>query len=244
MKVNVSGKLMHKMNILSSEFRVEVGGYLTGKIVNGELFLDDVLIPNQRISSTSDIISPEHQIALRKQHGDKVKNIVGHWHSHHNMGAFWSATDTALHEGIMQYKEYFVFIVSSNGQHLAKVCVKKPLSIERDRVGIHMPEFDAIRAGMKELMSDNSFSSSEFDNEDDDDDEDEDDDDDYDEDEEDEDDEEEREDWTDGDKLDCVKCDRFVSSVNEDGLCPECASEEEHAWPKPEEKEEKLETYY
>ena len=29
----------------------------------------------------------------------------------------------------------------------------------------------------------------------------------------------------------CIKCDHFVSSTNEDGLCPKCAAEEQNAWP-------------
>jgi len=37
-----------------------------------------------------------------------------------------------------------------------------------------------------------------------------------------------KEDWIDFDKLNCIKCDRFVESVNEEGLCPECAEEECH----------------
>lgn len=31
------------------------------------------------------------------------------------------------------------------------------------------------------------------------------------------------EDWTDGDKLVCAACDRFVSSLDKNGLCPECS---------------------
>jgi hypothetical protein len=199
-------------------------------VIEGELYLDDVLIPRQRIGSTSDVISPEHQIALRREYGDKVKNIVGHWHSHHHMGAFWSPTDLELHNGIMQYRDYFVFVVSSQGNHLVKVCVKKPLIIEQDRVKMHMPEFDVVRASMKDLMADNSLGYSEFDKEDDDDD----DDDDTEEEDKEDDSDSDRYDYRDGDKLDCVKCDRFVSEINNEGLCPQCASEEEHAWPKEE----------
>ena len=33
-------------------------------------------------------------------------------------------------------------------------------------------------------------------------------------------------DFTDGDKLDCVKCDRFVSEIDDDNMCPQCANEE------------------
>jgi hypothetical protein len=35
------------------------------------------------------------------------------------------------------------------------------------------------------------------------------------------------EDWIDGDRLCCSKCDRFVSEINDKNLCPSCAGEEE-----------------
>jgi len=35
------------------------------------------------------------------------------------------------------------------------------------------------------------------------------------------------EDWLDGDKLSCKKCDRFVSSINDKGFCPNCEKEGE-----------------
>ena len=35
----------------------------------------------------------------------------------------------------------------------------------------------------------------------------------------------ELEDWTDGDKLTCIKCDRFVSILNENKMCPESLEE-------------------
>lgn len=37
----------------------------------------------------------------------------------------------------------------------------------------------------------------------------------------------EREDFIDCDKLVCSKCDRFVTSLNKQNLCPECAGEED-----------------
>jgi Zn finger protein HypA/HybF involved in hydrogenase expression len=35
-----------------------------------------------------------------------------------------------------------------------------------------------------------------------------------------------KEEWIDGDKLNCIKCDRSVESINNEGLCPECEEEE------------------
>jgi len=33
-------------------------------------------------------------------------------------------------------------------------------------------------------------------------------------------------DYIDGDELECCKCDRFVSEINNDGFCLECEEEE------------------
>jgi len=31
-----------------------------------------------------------------------------------------------------------------------------------------------------------------------------------------------KEDWVDEEELNCIKCDRFVNSINQEGFCPEC----------------------
>ena len=38
-----------------------------------------------------------------------------------------------------------------------------------------------------------------------------------------------QEDWVDGDRLTCLKCDNFVSELNSKGLCQTCRSEENEA---------------
>ena len=38
--------------------------------------------------------------------------------------------------------------------------------------------------------------------------------------------EQEKEDWKDGDSLNCIKCNRFVGSVDKFRFCPECAEDE------------------
>ena len=35
-----------------------------------------------------------------------------------------------------------------------------------------------------------------------------------------------QEDWIDGDRLTCLKCDRFVTEINSQGLCSICEAEE------------------
>ena len=77
-KINIAPVLLAKLNVLSSEYSVEVGGYLTGEVKHNEIYLKDLLIPNQQISSGSVHISPNDQVALRNKLGNRVKDIIGH----------------------------------------------------------------------------------------------------------------------------------------------------------------------
>lgn len=167
MKVNITASLMAKMNVLSSEYNIEVGGYLTGKIKNGEIFLDDLLIPNQRISAASVDINTNSQVEMFRKYGARCKKIIGHFHSHHSMGCFWSAIDLNNMNNIMGYKDLFVFIVSSKGNHKVKVCMKNPLTLEFDDCDLYLRTvmIDQLRMKMKNLMNNDTtpdYSSSKF----------------------------------------------------------------------------------
>ena len=163
MKVNITAALISKMNVLSSEYNVEVGGYLTGEIKNGEMCLDDLLIPDQRISAAAVEIDTSDQVNLFRKYRNRCRRIVGHWHSHHRMGCFWSATDLNNMSNIMQYKDLYVFVVSSQGNHKVKVCMKNPLNLEFDNCDLYLRTvmLDQVRMKMKNLMAENSFGNSE-----------------------------------------------------------------------------------
>lgn len=157
MRVNITAALMSKLNVLSSEYNIEVGGYLTGETKNGELYLDDLLIPNQRITTGSVEINTNDQVELFRRYGSRCKRIVGHWHSHHSMGCFWSGVDRNNMSNIMEYKDLFVFIVSSLGNHKVKICMKNPLNIEFDDCDLYLRTvmLDQLRTRMKTLMGEN-----------------------------------------------------------------------------------------
>ena len=71
MKINITSELKSKLDILSSEYSYEIGGYLIGEIKNGEIYLDGILIPNQKISKGSVEISGMNQVELLKKYGIK-----------------------------------------------------------------------------------------------------------------------------------------------------------------------------
>lgn len=130
LKVLISPTLLQKLNILSSDYDIEVGGYLTGEIKSDRIILKDLLIPDQMISRSSVVISGQDQLALRKKFGNKVTKIIGHWHSHHSLGCFWSTTDETDMRNIMSFRKFFVWIVSSRGKHLIRVSQRDPFGFD------------------------------------------------------------------------------------------------------------------
>lgn len=158
MKVHMSANLYTKLQVLSTEYDIEIGGYLIGAVRNGVIYLNDLLIPSQNINSVRVEINPMHQIELLKKYGDKCKKVLGHWHSHHSMGCFWSPQDDTNMSNIMEYKDFFVFIVSSKGQNLIKVCVKKPFKFEFNNVESYLQtiNLDNLREHVKEVIGSQS----------------------------------------------------------------------------------------
>jgi proteasome lid subunit RPN8/RPN11 len=156
--LHITAELKTKLDIISSNYNIEVGYYFIGEVRNGEIFLQDILIPNQQITTVSVEINPKDQIDLLKRYGDKVKKIIGHGHSHWNLGCFWSSTDINNMNQIMTYKDFFVFIVSSKGNHLIKVIQKKPyaLTIDDAQLNIKTVSIDLMKKFVDNLVKQNT----------------------------------------------------------------------------------------
>ena len=159
-KVFISPTLISKLNALSTEYDVEVGGYLVGEIKNCNIYLKELLIPSQSVSTASVNISPQDQVRLRQKYGKLATQIIGHWHSHHNMGAYFSAVDIQQHEDKMEYTDFYVFVVSSRGQHKIKVCQKVPFKLETEDCEFYVDslKLQMTRKQIEKLFSDNSKS--------------------------------------------------------------------------------------
>ena len=153
MRINISPSLKVTLETLNEEFDFEIAGYLLGKIVNKEIFLYDILIPSQQVSSGGVVISPEAQVELFKKHGNKCQNIIGHWHSHVDFGVFWSSTDEINMRNIMEYKKLYVFAVTSKNQHLIRVCVREPLDFDIDENNLYLKslKLDLLRKKLSNI---------------------------------------------------------------------------------------------
>lgn len=134
-KANISlvmtKKLKDKLDYLSTEYtKSEISGFITCSNIeqdkDGEtkIILDDLLIPPQDAKYSEVDVDGNGLIALRKEYGDKCLNIIGHWHSHHTMGCFFSSTDEDMMNGFSGHKPFNLFIVSSMGEHLIRMVLR------------------------------------------------------------------------------------------------------------------------
>ena len=130
--VTLQDKFKEKIDWISSNYEKEVNGFITGTIEKDSIILEDLLIPYQEADSASCEVTGENIVKLRKEYKDKCKKIIGEWHSHHSMSAFWSGDDERVINDFAEPRETSIFIVSAKGNHLVRVELRKPFKISLD----------------------------------------------------------------------------------------------------------------
>ena len=135
LKIVMEPKFKETIDWFSNEYDKEIGGWIEGTITEDEIRLKGLLIPHQTSGHSSVDMTTKQIIQLRKEYGNKCANIIGEWHSHAKLGAFWSITDDDFVKQYMAPREIGIFIVSSEGKHLIKVEIKKPFAMSLDKLG-------------------------------------------------------------------------------------------------------------
>ena len=152
-------KLKQKMDYLSTDYtKSEIAGFVTLEKVeqltdgNLRLVLDDILIPPQEASTGEVDIDGKSQVEMYKEYGaEKCQRIIGHWHSHHTMGTFFSQTDETMMKSYSENKPFCIFIVSSQGKHLIRLVFRnKPYEFKIENVEYEVEEDEAIKSEMEE----------------------------------------------------------------------------------------------
>jgi proteasome lid subunit RPN8/RPN11 len=110
-EVYVSRSARDKIDALMDEFKhMEWLGYLVGKIKGTKHYIEDMVIPEQEVTTAS-----------VKVLGDPPSDCIGTVHSHHTMGAFTSGTDEEHLVG-----NHPVCMVVSDSKTIAKVRLDTP----------------------------------------------------------------------------------------------------------------------
>lgn len=110
-EVYVSKNARDKIDALMAEFKhMEWLGYLVGKINGTKHFVEDMIVPEQEVSTASVTVL-----------GNPPDRCIGTAHSHHSMGAFTSGTDEEHLVG-----NHPVCMVISDSKTIAKVRLETP----------------------------------------------------------------------------------------------------------------------
>lgn len=141
--VHIKESLLRKIEVIVSEFKSEIGGFLIGKIKDNSIEITDIIFPKQTVGATSVDIDAEDVIPLRKD--PRWKDLLGFWHSHLSMGTFWSGQggDESHIRFLSQDKDISVFIVSSHNnnstyEHKVRVEISRPFKISFDNVPLNV----------------------------------------------------------------------------------------------------------
>lgn len=143
-----------KIRYLTHKYPDEISAFLTGEIKDGVIIVDGLLFPHQDVSTGSVEVEPKNLIKLRKEYGDECMRIIGHWHSHHNMGAFWSATDDEFIKSYSRTKDTSIFFVSSTSSKIKMMVVNnKPFKVTLDNLKYDI-EWDSgkFEADLKKMI--------------------------------------------------------------------------------------------
>lgn len=124
-----------KVDWFSSNYEQEIAGFIIGEISKEGIILEDLLIPEQEVGSASVKLIGKNLVKLRKEYGDKCKKIIGEWHSHNTMGCMWSYTDEEdFIKPFSEPREVTLFVVSSKGEHLIRMEIRKPFFMSLDKL--------------------------------------------------------------------------------------------------------------
>lgn len=145
MKKGLKGKL----DWLSTEYKNEIGGWITGKIAQDNIVLDDLLIPYQEVGGAHINMTGKQIAKLRKEYGKECEKIIAEWHSHNSMGSFWSSVDEHLIKQLMGPRNIFLFIVSSKGDHKIRLEMRKPFHISVDNMEYETEIDNKAEKGLK-----------------------------------------------------------------------------------------------
>ncbi|KKN57967.1 hypothetical protein LCGC14_0556250 [marine sediment metagenome] len=134
-KVIFKKEVSDKILWLTQNYEKEISGWLTGEMKGSYVYVDNILFPHQEVGGASVDTDGKNLIDLRKEYGDECLRIIGHWHSHNTMSAYWSSTDDDFMKIYVQPRDFGLFVVSAVDEPFRiKLIFMKPLMFSFDNV--------------------------------------------------------------------------------------------------------------
>jgi len=117
------------------EFKSEVGGFLIATAdKDKDMILSHPEILEQTVSGGSTEMEKaaiaDYYVKSAMEHGNDVRFVW--WHSHANMGAFWSGTDTSTMKDYSNGDWSAFLVVNIKGEYKFRICVWDPIVAHED----------------------------------------------------------------------------------------------------------------
>lgn len=118
-----------------NEFKSEIGGFMVAKIdKDGDYIISKPEILKQTVTGGTTemdkVAVADYYVKVCMEHGKDVRFIW--WHSHADMGAFWSGTDTTTMKEYSSGDWSAFLVVNIRGEYKFRVCVWNPISAHED----------------------------------------------------------------------------------------------------------------
>jgi len=165
-EVVLSEAAYNKMMTYASLVTGEISGMGEVKKEGILLYVTDVWLLKQECTGASTTIKAEALADLRAEMYQKKLALDGFrlwWHSHADMGVFWSGTDTSTMKALMVDIDWMLSIVVNKKRELrARVDFREPLEMHVDNLKVmvdtmHIVDEDELKKEVKEKVSDRAY---------------------------------------------------------------------------------------
>ena len=117
------------------EFSAEVGGFMIAKKdKDGNIIISDPEILKQEVTGGTTVMAKEavadYYVKCAQKYGSDVRFVW--WHSHANMQAFWSGTDTSTMKEYSSGDWSAFLVVNIRSEYKFRICVWNPIEAHKD----------------------------------------------------------------------------------------------------------------
>ena len=117
------------------EFKSEIGGFMIAKRdKDGDIIVSSPEILKQEVTGSTTIMDKmsiaDYYVKSAQAHGTDIRFIW--WHSHADMGAFWSGTDTETMKEYSKGDWSAFLVVNIREEYKFRICVWNPIEAYKD----------------------------------------------------------------------------------------------------------------
>lgn len=119
----------------------EISGLGKIEIINDNAVVIDVAIFRQEVSAAHSTIEPKSLAEFqseRVKRGESMKDWILWWHSHANMGVFFSGTDTSTIDSSSEFPHLLSLVVNKKHETEARFDVYKPFRLKLEKLPVEI----------------------------------------------------------------------------------------------------------